>query len=87
MLDSILDINPEALSSLVIAVKARSERAQNWIADYSNAVQLGKNFLKAEATNEEETSHGMTPVNMHNDFFDDVVNTADVIAGDSFYRY
>lgn len=63
--EAVLDINPEALSSLIIAIKAKDARAQGWIAEYSNSVSLAKNFLNAELTNEQSTTVGIATVDYH----------------------
>lgn len=63
--EAVLDINPEALTSLIIAIKAKDARAQGWIAEYSSSVSLAKNFLNAELTNEQSTTVGIATVEYH----------------------
>jgi len=60
--EAVLDINPEALSTLIIAIKAKDARQQGWLNEYSSAVTLAKNFLNAELTNEQSTLVGIAPV-------------------------
>lgn len=68
-LDDVLDINPEALSSLVFAVKAKSRQQQDWLQNYQSLVRLAKEFLNAELQNETDTSVGMASVRMDDKFF------------------
>ncbi len=70
--ESVLDINPEALSSLIIAIKAKDARAQNWANEYSAAVSLAKNFLNAELTNEQSSTVGIAPVDYHSQLTEDL---------------
>ena len=63
--EAVLDINPEALTSLIIAIKAKDARAQGWLNEYSGAVSLAKNFLNAELTNEQSTTVGIAAVDYH----------------------
>lgn len=69
---AVLDINPEALSSLIIAIKAKDARSDNWVAEYGSAVSLAKNFLNAELTNEQSTLVGITAVNFHSQLTEDL---------------
>ena len=73
-LDESLDINPEALSSLVMASKFKSDRGPNWYQDYVGATDLATKFLKKEIQNEQDTVIGVKPVYMSEEnFFDSLV--------------
>lgn len=68
--NSVLDINPEALSSLIVAVKAKDKKKDdNWIAQYAASVKLATDFLKAELKNETTVSFAFIPVNTDDKFF------------------
>lgn len=73
-LDDVLDINPEALSSLVFAVKAKSRQQQDWFQNYQSLVRLAKEFLNAELQNETDTSVGMASVRMDDKFFNSMLD-------------
>jgi hypothetical protein len=64
-----LDINPEALSSLIAAVQVKDKKKDNWIAQYAASVKLATDFLKAELKNETSTTFGFKPVNTEDRFF------------------
>lgn len=68
-LDDPLDINPEALSSFCLATKFKSDREATWFSDYTGAIKLGKDLLKAEYLNEQETIVGIKPIFMSEDNF------------------
>lgn len=83
-LDDILDINPEALGSFLLAAKEKGNQGQDWITNYRNLVRLGTDFLKTELTNENDTSIGMTPVSMNDSFFNDLSIHSNAIYGDDW---
>lgn len=72
-LDDILDINPEAISSFILACKVKAKQEPNWSQDYQAAIRLGTDLLKKEYANEENTSVGTHPVNMEETFFDSLL--------------
>lgn len=72
-LDDVLDINPEAVSSFILAAKVKSKQELNWSQDYQSAIKLGTDILKKEYVNEEDTSIGTHPVNMEESFFDSLI--------------
>lgn len=67
--NAVLDINPEALSSLIAAVQLKDKKKDNWIPQYAASVKLATDFLKAELKNETSTSFGFKPVNTDDRFF------------------
>lgn len=73
-INEIIDINPEALSSLIIAVKFKESRGENWTAQYAAAVKIGIDFLKMEVKNETTTDQGIEPVQFRDRTFETYLN-------------
>lgn len=78
-LDSLIDINPEALTSLVIACRVKEDRSITFVQDYAALVTMATDFLKKELSNEHDTSRGTEPVNAHNYFFDDLLQETSAV--------
>lgn len=86
-LDDLLDINPEALTSFLLAVKEKNNQGPDWITNYRNLIKFGTDFLKTELTNENDTSIGMSPVIMNDSFFDDLSLHSRAIYGEDWMSY
>ena len=71
-LNEVLDVNPEALSTLIIAVKKKSANQQNWFQEYSATVEIARKFLAAEVRNKENTRQGIQAVVFDNTFMDSI---------------
>jgi hypothetical protein len=71
-LNEVLDVNPEALSTLIIAVKKKSSNPQNWFQEYSATVEIARKFLAAEVRNKENTRQGIQAVTFDNAFMDSI---------------
>jgi len=74
--EEILDINPEALTSFIIAIKAKLKRDSGWMSEYSQTVKFGKEFLEKELLNERDTSIGTHPVDYTNYFYDSLLQNS-----------
>jgi hypothetical protein len=72
--DDVLDIHPEALASFITAIRARDERKDGWLNNYSAAVSLGVNYLKQEQINEAATNDGDIPVQYVSQLTNDLVD-------------
>lgn len=68
--NQILDINPEALSSFIVAVKAKDRRGEGWVQEYAAATKLGHDFLQKEIKNEVTVDNFVEPVEMLNSWAD-----------------
>jgi hypothetical protein len=73
-INEVIDINPEALSSLIIAVKYKEGRGENWTAQYGAAVKIAIDFLKQEVKSETSTEKGTEPVQSRDYYFESFLN-------------
>lgn len=48
----VIDIHPEALSTLIIALKAKDRKDPGWAQEHADAVKLSKDFLTVELSDE-----------------------------------
>lgn len=71
---TVLDINPEALSSLIVAIKVKDSRKDGWTNEYAASVKFAKDFLNTELNNEKSTSIGIKAVDFTDGFADSLNN-------------
>jgi hypothetical protein len=67
-LGAIIDIHPEALSTLIIALKAKDRKDPGWAQEHADAVKLSKDFLTVELSDETTQNKAMTPVETEDHF-------------------
>lgn len=67
-LNSIVDIHPEALSTLIIALKAKDRKDPGWSKEHADAVRLAKDFLTMELSDETTQNKAMTVVDTDDKF-------------------
>jgi hypothetical protein len=69
-----IDINPEALSSAIIAVKVKDARAEGWIQEYAQAIKFATDFLKAEQQDIASNNQAAQSVDYDDSMFNSFTN-------------